>query len=275
LYYAVATGKADRSFTLAVMWTSLRKMISNKDLMVIAITYGLCNGMMAAWGSTLEINLQPFGYSQQTVGWIGFGSNMSSNLAGVLLGRVVDRYRKHKNILVFMTGMGSISAGIFALFVQGVIPATSEVAGNGGFILVMITSGACNIAINSIVPLFFDLAIEVSYPLPEGLVVMVLTVINNMGTMVLLFVPLGTYPVLFNWIFAGSIIFSFGLLLFSLKGVEKRFAVDTGATKLVAESDPLTDFSTGASNFLLAQNDDSTMPLFHHAKDEGEKVPRI
>ena len=98
----------------------------------------------------------------------------------------------------------------------------------------------------------FILILQVTYPIPEGTVITVLTAMNNVGALVFLGIPSGNYGTAWmNWLFAGAVGLFAMVLLFFFSEKTLRYDVDTGKT---VENDLLVDNQSTASNICLTSN---------------------
>jgi len=65
------------------MCSSMRLLFRNRAFIVIALAYGLCNGMSGSWASTLDLNLQTLitdkGQAQTTGGWVSFTTTIGAS----------------------------------------------------------------------------------------------------------------------------------------------------------------------------------------------------
>ena len=198
---AHASVASSTHFTLGTLRRTLGRLVANSNFVVLCAAYGLANGMSSGWSSTLNINLSVLGYDQSTAGWIGCAGVLAGNAAGLLAGRCADRRAGRKAILVWCTALAGAAAVWFALIVQGALPG---VEGTPGLVQVFLSATLIQLFINATVPIFFELSMEATFPLSEGTVLMTMTTINNIGGMIVLFIPIQTAAGPFNWTFAGE-----------------------------------------------------------------------
>ena len=69
------------------------------------------------------------------------------------------------------------------------------------FVLVgiWITATLSGMALNGALPLFFELSVENAFPVSTAYVIMFCTTVYNVCTLVMLFVPVSSAAVAFNW----------------------------------------------------------------------------
>jgi len=134
-------------------------------------------------------------------------------VAGLVVGRISDKYRGHKRILVVCTLGCGLAAVWFALLVQGSLPGSS---GSAGFAQIFASALLIQMLVNACVPVFFELAMEATHGLAEGTTLMLMTTLNNAGGMILLSVPLQGNAVIFNWLFpATALVLALALAMFA------------------------------------------------------------
>eukprot|EP00456_Euglypha_rotunda_P076555 TRINITY_DN7179_c0_g1_i8.p1 TRINITY_DN7179_c0_g1~~TRINITY_DN7179_c0_g1_i8.p1 ORF type:complete len:160 (+),score=19.30 TRINITY_DN7179_c0_g1_i8:217-696(+) len=91
--------------------------------------------------------------------------------------------------------------------------------------------------INSAIPLFYEMSVEVSHPVGEGTVGSMLTNMNNIGCMIFLLIPINSFGTAWmNWAMAGVCII-FWFFLFFLKEEYKRYDMDTERAKPLRDDD--------------------------------------
>lgn len=233
---AASQSHGSSAFTPAKLWAALWDMCRNKDFIILCLAYGITCGMASGWNSTLAINLQALNYGQDQAGWIGFATVIAGNIGGILLGRLVDRFRHHKLVISIMLTGSVLSLAWFSLLVQKVFP-DAWTMGNAGFIQIFVSATLAGFFINSSVPVYFELSIEATYPLPEGSVVMVMTILNNASTLVLLLVPLSNAAAAFNYIFTAACgVITLIVILFYTEG-SRRYRVDAGKEAIGDDDD--------------------------------------
>lgn len=153
--------------------TSLKKIIRNRDLMLVTISYGVSVGVPAAWLSVLNYSLKELGIHQDDAMWIGILGVIMSGICGLLAGRMTDIVYGHVRISLIFLMISTVACFYwFFLLTWGSIPVTIwqvyfTVVGGLSF----------NFAT---APLFFELAVETAYPCPEVVVGGLVTATNNL-----------------------------------------------------------------------------------------------
>ena len=171
-------------FSLRVLARALGALARSRAFLLLCAAYGLSAGFSSGWASTLQTNLAPFlaGYSDADVQWkaglISFASTTAGNVAGVVLGSYIDRFRGHKALLVALNGLGAAFFAVFALVAGGSLQALWPPAGGSAALgySVLFWSGLLGgLFCNAAIPLYFELALEAAFPLPSGTVITILT----------------------------------------------------------------------------------------------------
>ncbi|CAL4122123.1 unnamed protein product, partial [Meganyctiphanes norvegica] len=171
---------------------STRKLLSNKAMICLLVSYSLGVGIPLVWISVSNFSFNNLGINQDEAMWIGLLQTLSCGLMGILMGRVTDLmygYIRGTIIVLFL-----ISTGLFYWFFLlniGTIPMEIWQV----FVITGIGLGA----IQSAGVLIFELAVEAAYPCSEVIVAGFLTIgLNVIGTLFLLIfqIPFSGY----NWI---------------------------------------------------------------------------
>eukprot|EP00042_Codosiga_hollandica_P026034 m.120030 g.120030 ORF g.120030 m.120030 type:complete len:472 (-) comp52074_c0_seq2:819-2234(-) len=202
------SAKSERmSFVLGI-----KSLMRHRQFWLVAAAYGAITGIYSGWSAYLEPNLQEFlddDAAQTESGWIGFYGTIASCVSGIALGLVSDRLGgKMKAILLLICAVSLAMFLWFALACQGVVLKatsvlyTSSIA--GGFFL------------NGAIPLFYELGVETTYPIAEGITTGVLTSLNNVAGLIFLAIPeipnLGN--IWANWALVAACGFSFLCMVF-------------------------------------------------------------
>ena len=170
----------------------MKALSNNRSFWLVCISYGAMTGLYAGWGPLYALIIEALGkkvapHPQTTAAWIGFWSNLSGNVAGMVFSILADRgvgRKRFKAILCVLSGMGVVVYTVWAvLFVR---KDWLEAAGLPVIYALCIMAGIC---VNSTVPIFYELAVDAVYPVAEGLTTSVLTVVNNIGGLIFLLLP--------------------------------------------------------------------------------------
>ena len=188
--------------------TGIKNLVTNKDVLLVCFAYSLSQGIMGAWMSVIVFNLRDLNITDQEVGYIGLGSVIGQCFTSMLAGFFTDKLRnKMKLTLVLLL---SISGSLFLLLILmclKIVPSNYLI-----FCIVIIAATSLNYAC---CPLFFELCVEIAYPVSESLVGGFLTSMNNLVGIIFLFlffIPnIGSLWI--NYLLLGSVVFSIPAVL--------------------------------------------------------------
>jgi len=186
----------------------VRKLIRSPTFWTLCLIYGITTGVYSGWGSLLNVNLSAFGISQKEAGWLGFYSIIVGVVSGMILARCADLFTGRMKALLLLLFIGASGCFLwFTLLCLKLITYSRDslykAAILGGFF------------ISGTIPLFYELTVEQVYPIAEGVTIGVMTLVNNVVTVIfltLLMIPnLGTLWM--NWALCGSCIVCLPVLL--------------------------------------------------------------
>jgi len=202
------------------MWSSFKSIIVDINFLIIVIAGGLSAGIYGTWSALFDATLSPMGYSQEQSAWLGFISTISGIVGGILIGKFADRWSGHyKWITVFLFVAATGSFAWFALQANHVLPVN--------FVLLCVSVTLAGLFLLSAVPLFYEMAVEVTYPFPEAISSGVLMFVNNIGNISFVFATAYLSSTVINWLMCGSTLV-FSVFLLFLREDYKRNLLDTG-----------------------------------------------
>ncbi|KAK7495674.1 hypothetical protein BaRGS_00013121 [Batillaria attramentaria] len=231
LVYFPARPPRPPSRTAALPRTEFRKgipaLLRNKRFCQLAVAYCLPIGAYGGFGGIMDIDLNPTGISQAgimlmtTAGWIGFYSTIGGCVSALVFSRLADMFMRRLKVFLLALFVGAAASCVwFCLLVLKYIP----------FHLpsVYASSVLIGVCINGAIPLFYEAACEVSYPVAEGVTTGMLALLNNIVGIIffaLLLVP-GIGVVWMNWVLLSCVLAAIPVLL-TLKQHYARIDIDT------------------------------------------------
>ncbi|XP_032222450.1 solute carrier family 49 member 4 homolog isoform X2 [Nematostella vectensis] len=199
-----------------------KQLLKNVQFWNLNLLYGATTGVFSGWGGVLAVNLLAFNVKQDTAGWIGFYSNMAGCVLGMIMARSADFFAGRMKCFLIFLFIGSTGSFLwFSLLCQDAIPFSKV------WLYVSAILGGC--FINGSIPLFYELTVETTYPIAEGVPMAVVTTSNHLACLLFLAalnIP-GIGTVWMNWcmvaICAGCI-----PMLFFFKEKYSRLELDAG-----------------------------------------------
>ena len=194
----------------------------------LAMSYSVSSGVFQAWGSQLGPNMKavlPADEAESQAGLMGFGGALAGIVGGVALSAFSDRGRgRKKMLLIALMVVAAACALAFALLCTEYIPDSwlllekeartvnaeartvnseartvnadqSDSTKKAGSVsparmaALYATSIITALCINAAAPIFFESSVEAAYPVGEGLVTIVATVLSNLGCLFFLMAP--------------------------------------------------------------------------------------
>ena len=140
---------------------ALKRLVRHGRFWLVVLAMAIPLGFYSAWLNVLDLNLKDFAFTQSDAGWVGFGSASAGALAGVLMGRVADAFPgRLPQLLAAIYTLAACSMACFSLICFGVITFNRA--------LVFTTSILAGFCFSGTYPLFFELACETVFPIPES-----------------------------------------------------------------------------------------------------------
>lgn len=175
-----------------------KRLIKNCQFWNLNILYGATTGVFSGWGGVLAVNLLAFNLKQDTAGWIGFYANITGCVFGFIMARFADVFTGHMKLFLIFLFLGSTGSFLwFSLLCQRFIPFSKV------WLYISAILGGC--FINGSIPLFYELTIETTYPIAEGIPMAVVTTSNHLFCLLFLaalMIP-GIGTLWMNWCMVG------------------------------------------------------------------------
>ena len=211
----------------------LRLLSTSRSFWMLALSYGVSSGAFQGWGALLGPNMQgvlPAGDAEKHAGLLGCWGAIAGAVAGVVLGVGADRVPagKRKGLLVGTCAVATLCFVGFALVcAPALLPPSWTPTVDGRLVWMYATCIGGSAAVNAAIPLYFELAVEATYPVAEGLTTTSFTVLMNL--LVGLFLALPSLPTVgtawMNWALVGACALA-TLSVLPLSVLHNRLAVD-------------------------------------------------
>lgn len=188
--------------------SGLKALLTNRDILLLCFAYSISQGVMGSWLSVMVNNFSPLGISDQQIGYMGLASVLAQCVLSMVFGFVTDRLRKNikTTILVLLT-IATCGFIWLMLMCLEAIPYS---------LYTLYTAVILATSFNfSTIPLFFEMCVEIAYPVNEGMVGGFLTAVYNFVGIIFLFlffVPNIGY-IWINYLLVGSTIISIPAVL--------------------------------------------------------------
>lgn len=161
----------------------------HQSFMLLAVSGGLANGVFNGWSGVMSEILLPQGFSSTDAWWISFAATVGACGGGLLLGSLLDSHllRMFKTVLLVLLCCCGVC---FTWFTLGLPSALYDVPPlTSGYWTTLVAVTLAGSMPGMTVPVYYELAVELTYPLPGSVSCGLLTLFMNAGTMVFLCVP--------------------------------------------------------------------------------------
>ncbi|XP_066283698.1 solute carrier family 49 member 4 homolog [Branchiostoma lanceolatum] len=203
--------------------SGVKQLVRNGRFWLVCLSYGILNGTLSSYGGLLDVNLSPHNITQVEAGWVGFYGSIAGGVSGIAVGRFSDMLGGHFRFTILVMTVGYIGSLLWLILMlyHSIIP-FNTVSMYASFLLLQVCALGSE-------PLFFELGVESTYPIAEGVTTCVLTWVNNFFGLLLLLVMMipriGTDWMGWATLGSGAAVLPLMLLFRERYG---RLAVDTG-----------------------------------------------
>ena len=228
----------------------IQLLVRNRSFWMLALSFGVGSGIFQGWGSLLGPNMQgvlPAAEAQAQAGLLGCWGAIAGMVGGIGLSVCADRVRsrpgRRKALLVGACASATLCFSTFALAcAPSLLPTAWAALTTARLVAMYITSIGGSMCINAAIPLYYELAVEATYPIAEGLTTTGLTVLQNLPAGAFLLMPMlpglgtpgGALTQWMNWALVGACIVA-TLAVLPLEEPSRRLAVDAPLSEALSE----------------------------------------
>ncbi len=203
----------------------LTQLLKNKMFWILGLAYSVPCGVLACWQTVFAINVGTIGVSQNEAGMLGFWGAIVQLIMTIIISILADRFKRTMKAFVITSyTVATLMFVIFMCIYVGVIPYSTWL-----FYVSYIISNSATFAPTA---LFYEMACDSTYPVPEGLTSTTLTLLMNIPGLIFLFILMipGFPTSLMNWIVLVCMLFSIPVMLLFEENYT-RLEIDTSGDK--------------------------------------------
>jgi FLVCR family MFS transporter len=228
---------------------------------MLACSYAAISGVFTGWGSLLPDLLQdvpPASQAEADAGLLGSLGALAGMVGGVALGHLADRLHASRGRRKALL-LGTCAAGgaLFLAFLFAVtpswLPPSWVSAARARRICMFVAAVLGSLCANAVTPLFYELAVEATYPVAEGLTTTALTLLQNVACGLFLLQPTllpGLDGRVLTLVLVAACVTS-SLVLLPLREPRRRLAIDTEAEG--REASTMAPLAVAAQHVLQVQ----------------------
>lgn len=155
--------RVDHRFSCRAVFDELRAVLSVRQYLVLFITCIMTIGIYQVQQAYLGVVMKNEGVDESQAGWIGFFSTLAGCAGCILVGTCADRLGVSR--LKYAMASCQLAAAVFLCAFAFEVTRPVEVRISA---LLYVLSMLGSFFINATVPLYFELGVECTFPLPES-----------------------------------------------------------------------------------------------------------
>ena len=140
------------------LWAGLKKLVRNWQYWFLCVIWSIAAGIFNAFLALIPQFLCPFGYSEWYSGAVGAGMIFSGLVGALIFGFIIDRTKRFEEL----SKIAMFLASLASLLVMELYRIPNQP------VLVAIAFGLFGFFGLTLMPVFSELAIEITYPVAEG-----------------------------------------------------------------------------------------------------------
>jgi MFS transporter, FLVCR family, feline leukemia virus subgroup C receptor-related protein len=137
----------------------LGELLAHKDTAMVLLSFGILVGVFYAFSTVLAEVLSGIGYSSKQSGWIGAAVVLVGLAGAAIAGYLADRWITQHKMLMVVSSVGVTLAAIWWAFAA--VPHQ--------YTQLLVCAGVIGFFATAILPLGFDIMMEISFPQPQAI----------------------------------------------------------------------------------------------------------
>jgi len=159
----------------------IKALLGNRNVLLACFAYSISQGVMGSWLGVMVNNFRPLGISDEIIGQIGLFSVISQCSCSIAIGFFTDRLKQHIKLTLLILLILATACFVWLMMIcLKILPHQIEYIYVAVILATSINFCCC--------PLFFEMAVEMAYPVNEGLVGGFLTGVYNLIGIMFLFI---------------------------------------------------------------------------------------
>lgn len=186
---------AASSSSSSVFLSIVHLFTSAPNILLLLLAAGLSQGVLYAWTTLIALMFQPLGFSVTQTGWLGFAISIAGVCGGLTFSTLSSLRifkRRYKWFIVVDFLVAGLVFCFFTMLTADILPsspvATAIMAILGSFLY----SGAN--------PLFYEMAAEMAYPTPEGVIGVLVAFSLNIFILIFVLLQDALSTAAINWL---------------------------------------------------------------------------
>eukprot|EP00744_Colponema_vietnamica_P027809 GILI01041909.1.p1 GENE.GILI01041909.1~~GILI01041909.1.p1 ORF type:complete len:406 (+),score=56.83 GILI01041909.1:152-1219(+) len=140
--------------------STLKQLITNRNFVLLTTVMGFANGMFGSISTIMAQVNQPFGISNNQTGWIGCVGCFTSIVGSIVIGKIIDKFRRYKLPLLLLNLFITIAMSAILI---------SFASGSAPLINAYIWYSLMQILNSCVSTVVFEYSVELTYPIPEAI----------------------------------------------------------------------------------------------------------
>jgi len=162
-------------------WGGMKALVNNRNVWFACFAYSISQGVMGSWLGVMVNNFGPLGIPDRQIGYIGLTSVIAQCCLSMCFGFMTDRLKHYMKLILLLLLVLATCAFIWLMLIcLKIVPHSL-----GMIYAAVVLATSINF---SCIPIFFEMTVEIAYPVNESLVGGFLTAFYNLIGIVFLFI---------------------------------------------------------------------------------------
>lgn len=153
----------EQAMVFVQVFDTCKTLLSNWNFVFLLVAFSIGMGSVWTFASVLAQIMDPFGVSEVLAGIAGAGNIVVGTVMAYIVGTWVDHHRRYKIPVIVCLSGSVITCSAYIVVMAKASPNTTSMDALTVFIYVF-----AGIFQNTAIPICFEFAMEITYPLPES-----------------------------------------------------------------------------------------------------------
>ncbi|XP_078678827.1 solute carrier family 49 member 4 homolog [Branchiostoma floridae x Branchiostoma belcheri] len=164
--------------------SGVKGLLTNGSFWLVCLSYGMVQGSIGGWGNILDVNVSSYNVTQVQAGWVGFYGNLIGCAFSFVFARLGDYFAGHFKLMLILLAVLQAATMLWFILMVNVSLIPFSMAS------LYTTFALTQVCLSGSGPIYYEMSVELTYPVAEGITTIVLTLVYYIFCLLVLLLPM-------------------------------------------------------------------------------------